>query len=90
MLRQNERGIGKFIPDAQDISRDPKDFLRAKPEGHLEGGGTSQEFRWSLAILFIINHLIYLGKIGSVKSRVPTACKWVGETVKSNPSLSKW
>ena len=37
VLHQNEGGIGKSIPDAQEISRDPRDFPRAKPEGNLEG-----------------------------------------------------
>ena len=32
-IHQNEVGIGKSIPDAQEISRDPRDFPRAKPEG---------------------------------------------------------
>ena len=45
VLHQNEGGIWKSIPDAQEISRDPRDFQRAKPEGrgsrvegNLEGG----------------------------------------------------
>ena len=42
VLHQNEGGIGKSIPDAQEISRDPRDFPRAKPEGNLEGRGKSQ------------------------------------------------
>ena len=28
MLHQNEGGIGKYIPNAQEISRDPRDFMR--------------------------------------------------------------
>ena len=36
---KKEGGIGKSIPDAQEISQDPRDFPRAKPEGNLEGGG---------------------------------------------------
>ena len=39
VLHQDEGGIGESIPDAQEISRDPKDFPRAKPEGNLEGRG---------------------------------------------------
>ena len=35
----NEGGIGKSIPDAQEISRDLRDFPRAKTEGNLEGRG---------------------------------------------------
>ena len=31
MLHQNQGGIGKSIPDAQEISRDPRDFPMAKP-----------------------------------------------------------
>ena len=31
----NEGGIGKSIPNGQKISRDPRDFLRGKPEGNL-------------------------------------------------------
>ena len=42
VLHQNEGGIGKSIPDAQEISRDPRDFPRAKPEGNLEGLGKSR------------------------------------------------
>ena len=41
VLHQDEGGIGKSIPDAQQISRDPRDFPRAKPEGNLEGRGKS-------------------------------------------------
>ena len=37
VLHQDEGGIGKSIPDAQEISRDPKDYPRAKTEGNLEG-----------------------------------------------------
>ena len=39
VLHQDEGGIGKSIPDARKISRDPRDFPRAKPEGNLEGRG---------------------------------------------------
>ena len=35
MLHQNEGVIGKSIPDAREISRDTRDFPRAKPEGNL-------------------------------------------------------
>ena len=35
VLHQNEGGIGKSIPDAQDISRDPRDVPRARPEGWI-------------------------------------------------------
>ena len=38
VLHQNEGGIGKSIPKAQEISGDP----RAKPEGILEGQGKSR------------------------------------------------
>ena len=31
---------GKSIPDAQEISRDLRDFPRAKCEGNLEGRGS--------------------------------------------------
>ena len=41
VLHQDEGGIGKSIPDAQKISRDPRDFPRAKPEESLEGRGKS-------------------------------------------------
>ena len=41
VLQQDEGGIGKSIPDARKISRDPRDFPRAKPEGYLEGRGKS-------------------------------------------------
>ena len=44
MLHQDEGGIGKSIPDARKISRDPRDFPRAKPEGNLEGRGKSERF----------------------------------------------
>ena len=37
VLHQDEGGIGKSIPDDRKISRDPRDFPRAKPEGDLEG-----------------------------------------------------
>ena len=36
VLHQDEGDIGKSIPDAQEISRDSRDVLRAHPEG-LEG-----------------------------------------------------
>ena len=41
MLHQNEGGIGKSIPDAQEISGDLIDFPReiSRFEGNLEGGG---------------------------------------------------
>ena len=39
VLHQDEGGIGKSIPDAQENSRNPKDFPRAKPEGNREGRG---------------------------------------------------
>ena len=42
MLHQDEGGIEKSIPDAREISRDPRDFPRAKPEGNLEGRGKSR------------------------------------------------
>ena len=42
VLHQDEGGIGKSIPDAREISRDPRDFPRAKPEGNLEGRGKSR------------------------------------------------
>ena len=35
VLNQNSGGIGKSILDVQDISRDLRDYLRAKPEGNL-------------------------------------------------------
>ena len=39
VLHQNEGGIGKSIPDAQEISRgrSPREISRVK--GNLEGGG---------------------------------------------------
>ena len=37
VLHKNEGGIEKSIPDAREISRDPRYFPRAKPEGNLEG-----------------------------------------------------
>ena len=39
VLHQDEGGIGKSIPDGREISWDPRDFPRAKPEGNLEGRG---------------------------------------------------
>ena len=33
VLHQNDGDIGKSIPDAQEISRDSRDVLRAQPEG---------------------------------------------------------
>ena len=42
VLHQDEGGIGKSIPDGRKISRDPRDFPRAKPEGNLEGRGKSE------------------------------------------------
>ena len=42
VLHQDKGGIGKSIPDAQEISQDPKDIPRAKPEGNLEGRGKSR------------------------------------------------
>ena len=41
MLHQNEGGIGKSIPDPQEISWNPRDFPREilKVEGNLMGGG---------------------------------------------------
>ena len=40
VLHQNEGGIGKSIRDGQEISWDPRDFLReiSRVEGNLEGG----------------------------------------------------
>ena len=43
VLHQNEGGILKSLPDAQEISRDPRNILRAKPEGGGDGfSNTSQ------------------------------------------------
>ena len=42
MLHQDEGAIRKSIPDAREISRDPRDFPRAKPEGNLSGRGKSR------------------------------------------------
>ena len=42
VLHQDEGGIGKSIPDVKEISWDPRDFPRAKPEGNLEGRGKSR------------------------------------------------
>ena len=39
---REEGGIGLNIPDDQEISRGPRDVLRAKPEGHLNGRGKSR------------------------------------------------
>ena len=36
VLHRNEGGIGKSTPDAQEISRDPRDVPRAKPR-RVEG-----------------------------------------------------
>ena len=36
--------IGLYIPENQEISRGPRDVLRTRPEGHLEGLG---EISWS-------------------------------------------
>ena len=43
VLHQDEGGIGKSIPDDQKISRDPRDFPRAKYEGNLEGRYASNQ-----------------------------------------------
>ena len=40
-----EGGIALYIPDDQEISRGPRDVLRAKPEGHLESLGKSLRLR---------------------------------------------
>ena len=42
MLDQDEGDIGKAIHDAQEISRDPKDFPRVKPERNLKVRGNSR------------------------------------------------
>ena len=45
VLHQNKGGIGKSIPDVQEIPKDLRPFWRAKPrdisrvEGNLKGGG---------------------------------------------------
>ena len=39
VLHQNEGVFGKSIPDDQEISRYPRYFPRAKPEGNHEGRG---------------------------------------------------
>ena len=39
VLHQVEGGIGKSIPDARKISRDPRDFEISRVEGNLEGRG---------------------------------------------------
>ena len=38
LLHQNKEENGISNPNGWEISRDPKDFLRAKLEGNLEGG----------------------------------------------------
>ena len=79
MLHQDEGGIGKSIPDARKISRDPRDFPRV--EGNLEDGGdgfanTSRvlvEYGHSLSINFTAGSgpenpsLWAVGRIDSVK-----------------------
>ena len=54
MLNQNEGGIGKSIPDAQEIFRDPRDFPRAKLKGNLEAEGMGLPFshHWQGSIDF--------------------------------------
>ena len=42
VLHQNEGGIGKFIPDAQDISRVPREISRV--EENLDSGEENFEF----------------------------------------------
>ena len=56
VLYQNEGGVGKSIPDAQEISQDLRDVPRAQPEPNLAGVDfpITPEFWWSTAILFII------------------------------------
>ena len=36
VLHRNEGGVGKSIPDAWEISRDPRDVPTVKPERHFE------------------------------------------------------
>ena len=59
VLHQNEGGIGKSIPVAQEISRDPRDVLGAQPEGHLEGRGKSRGQRGGFP-----NNSRFLGEYG--------------------------
>ena len=51
VLHQNEGGIGKSMPDAQEISQNPRDFPREilRVEGNLEGGGDGFTILSSLA-----------------------------------------
>ena len=85
VLHQNEGGIGKSIPDAREISRDPRDFPRAKPEVNLEGRGdgfpnTSRvlvEYRHSLGIIFL--HVVDQEILPCGQGRI--------DSVKINPSL---
>ena len=53
VLYQNEGGVGKSIPDAQEISRDLRDVPKAQPEANLAGRGVdfpiTPGFWWSTA-----------------------------------------
>ena len=61
VLHQDEGGIGKSIPDAQKISRDQRDFPRAKPEGNLKGRGKSRGRRgWISRSLIICREVLIL------------------------------
>ena len=60
VLHQDEGGIGKSIPDAREISRDPRDFPRAKPEGNLEGRGKSRGRRGWISHSLIISREVMI------------------------------
>ena len=51
VLHQDEGGIGKSIPDAQEISRDPKDFPREISRAEGMDFPITPEFWWSTDIL---------------------------------------
>ena len=46
VLHQNSGGIGKSILNVHEISRDPRDYLRAKPEGNLQGCFCGARVQW--------------------------------------------
>ena len=92
VLHQDEGGIGKSIPDAREISRDPRDFPRAKPEGNLEGRGKSRGRRGWISQ--------YLPSFGGVRTFSSSSILSLGmdqeihpsrqgriDSVKINPSL---
>ena len=66
VLHQNKRGIGKSMPDAQKISRDPRD---SRVKGNLVGQGVGFPNTFLVLVEYVHNRCDYPGKSYACKSK---------------------